>query len=33
MAMGRPMHFKWQHMGSVALSTLHMRNKLVVLGE
>ena len=34
MATGRPTHFKWQHRGSITHSTLlHMRSKLVVLGE
>ena len=34
MATGRPTPFKWQHRGSVTHSTLlHMRSKLVVLGE
>jgi len=35
MATSRPTHFKWQlHRGSVTHSTLlHMRSKLVVLGE
>jgi len=34
MATGSPTHFKWQHRGSITHSTLlHMRSKLVVLGE
>jgi len=34
MATGRPTHFKWQHRGSITHSTLlHMRSKLVILGE
>ena len=34
MVMGRPMHFKWQHRGSVTHSTLlNMHSKLVVMGE
>jgi len=34
MAMGRTTRFKWQHRSSVMHSTLlHMRSKLVVLGE
>jgi len=34
MTMSRPTRFKWQHSSSITHSTLlHMRSKLVVLGE